>query len=328
MACGAAVLNSPVCTTASAPGPEDLLVSSTPGYFCFLPNGTGSIDDAIGDKPVNAECDPRVGCDTIAVGPALCSSDITTQILDPTMSPHASCPTSAPAVVVTTAMPVITSSPSSMKTVTLSGRTPVPMTASDTAVTSPNLFTPAPACITYPVINSSITCDIETSQPKCSGKELAVCTMNMGPTKIFRATYISTACPVGFTCDVTPLGAMCVEENCGEVIVARSTNLDCSNLEDCPMVSGTKSLLSATTTANCANMEDCPTAETYYPDFFAETATSANSPTTSAVATKTHPKCAGVVKYDILKVVGTCDPSTAPMVCSGDKLGQCQRIRN
>jgi hypothetical protein len=88
-------LITPTCISESTSGASAILEGAKGGNFCYKRDGAGNVDQKINKPPVNIACDPRVGCDQIAVAPFLCAADITTQILSPTVSPHASCPGTA-----------------------------------------------------------------------------------------------------------------------------------------------------------------------------------------------------------------------------------------
>jgi hypothetical protein len=88
--CDRSDLDDPSCTKAGA-NLASLRKESKAGKFCYKKKSTGEIDSEISEKPINVACDPRVGCDGIAVAPFLCKADITSQILSPTEYPHAIC---------------------------------------------------------------------------------------------------------------------------------------------------------------------------------------------------------------------------------------------
>lgn len=81
----------PQCVISTTSGVSKLTSNSLIGSFCYNSTGLGSIDSNINTPPINIDCDPRIGCDQIAVGPQLCNSDIKTDILTPNVYPHAIC---------------------------------------------------------------------------------------------------------------------------------------------------------------------------------------------------------------------------------------------
>lgn len=110
-------LNSPTCHTASSSPVQDLVALSSPGKFCYNSNGAGNIDDKISERPVNADCDPRISCD-ISNQVQKCLK-ILPKILDPQSSPHLIC--ASPSKTATVAKP--TSTVKTSKTTTLSHTT-------------------------------------------------------------------------------------------------------------------------------------------------------------------------------------------------------------
>jgi hypothetical protein len=92
MKCAATVIKQPVCKTAGAPGYNTMSKRINGGKFCYQKKaGAGNIDTDITKKPFNYKCDPRVGCENIAVAPKLCAADITVDIIDPFVHPHVVC---------------------------------------------------------------------------------------------------------------------------------------------------------------------------------------------------------------------------------------------
>jgi hypothetical protein len=91
MKCAATAIQDPTCEIAGSPGYSKMRKLINGGKFCYQKKGSGNIDTDIAKQPFNYKCDPRVGCENIAVAPKLCAADITLDIIDPFVHPHVVC---------------------------------------------------------------------------------------------------------------------------------------------------------------------------------------------------------------------------------------------
>ncbi|KAJ3269505.1 hypothetical protein HDV01_001351 [Terramyces sp. JEL0728] len=71
----------------------EIIQNTLGGPFCYAPDGSGNIDDAIAETPANVDCDPRGGCTGYAVPlkVQLCNNIIGIDIFSPFVSPHDIC---------------------------------------------------------------------------------------------------------------------------------------------------------------------------------------------------------------------------------------------
>ena len=291
--CNPQSLTAPSCIVASSPGAAEILAGSSAGRFCYNQAGTIGFDNDLAKVPVNIQCDPRVGCNGIAVAPFLCAADITTDILTPNVSPHAVCPN----------FPEPTQSPAASPAVSPAASPAVSPVASPVAPV-PGVPAPSPTPVEvedteYECNNVIVSeaCYPPTDPVTCSGAQVATCQGILFNSAFTNADgyidgkYSFADCQEGFICAYENFLPKCLPGTCqaGTGIV--------------PSV-------------------PAPPAESPAAPPVAESP-AAEVPVESSPDVPEPPSSNCPSEYALIPEGTECDVETTPLTCSGNVVAQC-----
>ncbi|KAJ3313948.1 hypothetical protein HDV04_001254 [Boothiomyces sp. JEL0838] len=217
------------------------------GPFCFSPTGSGSIDDAISETPVNVDCDPRGGCKGYAVPlkVPICNNTIGIDILSPFVSPHDVCAAATPTApsIPTTTLDTTTVTPFSSAETTTDG-----LTSSSTldviwTTHSPTTSTSVETSVT------DLTSSVVDPPPTTTKVEISSTTFTLSSstiTKPFESTKVVSSTERVFSTTVS-------ESPSSETTIASSKTSSTNTLENPTSTGISSTVIAPTRTTTVAN---------------------------------------------------------------------------